>query len=95
MSATATKLQLTSREHEEFTRFLNHPILGSDSFVRWVGDGADTVDIECNHAINVIDSVKMKPDYQKLRDRLTAKYGVDETELMIVTLHRFAATHRR
>lgn len=94
MSAMATSLKLTAAEHEKLIRFLDNPVQGSDSFVRWVGEGADTVDIECNHAGNVINSVTSKPDYRKLRDQLMAKYGVDETELMVATLHRFAA-HRR
>lgn len=95
MSTTATKLQLTTDDHQELVRCLDHPILGSDSFVRWVSGGADTVDIERNHAQNVINSVASKPEYQKLRNRLMAKYEVAETELMVATLHRFAATRRR
>jgi hypothetical protein len=53
-----------------------------DTLDRWVKKGAPARDIEPMEIGNVIQCAQMRPDYQQVRDRICAKYGIDEREFM-------------
>ena len=88
---TKSRSRRRTLTNEEFDKV--YEVLQVSTSVRgWIARGRPERDVDCMEVGNAMGALERHVEYQKVRNPLMDKYGIEERELVSRVLHKFAVS---